>query len=183
RALEAYERLYRLDENELEPLEHIDELGTLLSDWQTVVRVLARKADLQSDDEERAGTWRRIGEIKRDMQEDAPGAIEAYERALELRPDATNALDALIALYEGKNDAARLVDLYRKRIDSFGEGESDAKLAMLLASAERYEKGLSDRREAIALLGEALAVKPGDADVMRRLDRLYTAEEMWPELL
>ncbi|HEY1960283.1 MAG TPA: tetratricopeptide repeat protein [Polyangiaceae bacterium] len=183
RALEAYERLFRLDENEIEPLEHLDELATLLSDWQALVRVLARKADLQTDDEQRAGTWRRIGEIKRDMLDDASGAIEAYERALEIQSDTPGALDALIALYEGKNDPARLVDLYRKRIDSFGADESDAKLAMMLASAERYEKGLDDRREAIGLLGEALAVKPGDAEVMRRLDRLYTAEEMWPELL
>src|SRR5206468_4203029 len=30
---------------------------------------------------------------------------------------------------------------------------------------------------------EALAVKPGDLDVTRRLDTLYTAEKMWPELL
>ncbi len=183
RALDAYERLYKLDEGELDPLEHIDELATLLSDWPAIVRVLARKTDLQGDDEERAATWRRIGSIKRDMLEDAPGAIEAYERALELQPDHAGALDDLIALYETKNDAARLVDLYRKRIDSFGEGDEEAKLALLLAAADRYESGLGDRREAISLLGEALAVKPGDGDVMRRLDRLYTAEEMWPELL
>ena len=33
------------------------------------------------------------------------------------------------------------------------------------------------------VLGEALATKPGDAEVMARLASLYEAERMWPELL
>jgi len=183
RALEAYERLYKLDEQDMTPLDAMDELATLLSDWPTLVRVLARKAELQNDDQERASTWRRIGEAKRDMLEDAPGAIEAYERALELEPDSAFTLDNLIPLYEGKGDAARLVDLYKKRIEMCGPDDSETKFQLLIAAADQYEKGLEDRREAITLLGDALAAKPGDASVMRRLDRLYTGESMWPELL
>jgi tetratricopeptide (TPR) repeat protein len=183
RALEAYDRLFKLDESDIEPLEHLDDLAMLLADWPALVRVLAHKADLQNDDEERASTWRRIGEVKRDMLDDAPGAIEAYERALELEPESAPTLDHLIVLYEAKNDAARLVDLYRKRIELCGEGDQEEKRRLLLAAAAQYETGLGDRREAIALLGEALAVTPGDAEIMHRLDALYTAEQMWPELL
>ncbi len=182
-ALDAYERLFKLDETDIVPLDREDELATLLSDWSALVLVLARKADLQNDDQERAGTWRRIGDVKRDMLDDAAGAIEAYERALELEPQNAKSIDDLIPLYEAKNDAARLVDLYKKRIELCDETESELKLRLLLDAADRYERGLDDRREAIALLNEALSVKPGAADVMQRLDRLYTAEQMWPELL
>ncbi len=183
RSLEAYDRLFKLDETDLAPLDEMDSLATLLSDWPSLVRVLAKKAELVADDETRASTWRRIGEARRDMLDDLPGAIDAYERALELESQSTFTLDNLIALYETKNDAARLVDLYRRRVELCGEDDEGLKFTLLVDAANRYETGLDDRREAIQALTEALGVKAGDGDVMRRLDALYAAEKMWPELL
>jgi tetratricopeptide (TPR) repeat protein len=182
-ALNAWDRLFKLDETDLVPLEEMDSLATLLSDWPTLVRVLVKRAELTANDEERASTWRRVGEARRDMLEDAGGAIQAYERALELEPDSAFTLDNLIPLYEGKDDAARLVDLYRRRIELCGEDDQGLKHQLLLDSANRHEFGLGDRRAAIELLTDALTVKPADPEVMKRLDVLFTAEQMWPELL
>ena len=182
-ALEAWDRLFKQDESDLEPLEEMDALATLLSDWTILVRVLVKKAELVSSDEDRASTWRRVGEAKRDMLDDLQGAIEAYEHALELEPASTFTLDNIIPLYEQKGDAARLVDLYRRRIDLCGEDDDALKFELLVAAATRYETGLEDRREAIALLTEALSVRHAMGDVLKRLDVLYTHERMWPELL
>ena len=183
RALDAWARVFALDESDLLPLEEMDALATLLSDWPSLVKVLARKADLVPDDETRASTWRRIGEAKRDMLEDLPGAIEAYERAFELEPSSTFTIDNLIALYEQKDDPSRLVDLYRRRVELCGEDEEALKFQLLVDAAGRFERDLSDPREAIESLAQALAVRPGDAGVLRRLDALYTQERLWPDLL
>ncbi|MBS2012098.1 MAG: tetratricopeptide repeat protein [Deltaproteobacteria bacterium] len=183
RALAAWDRLFQLDESDSRPLDEMDQLATLLSDWPTLVRVLAKRAGLTNDDEERASLWRRIGEARRDMLDDPPGAIDAYERALELEPTSAFTLDNIIALYEDRSDAARLVDLYRRRVELCTEDDVDLKHQLLLDAAKCYEVGLGDRREAVVLLGEALATKPGDAEVMQRLSTLYEAEKMWPELL
>jgi tetratricopeptide (TPR) repeat protein len=183
KALDAYERLFALDETDLAPLEEMDALATLLSDWERLVRILARKAELLPNDEDRASTWRRIAESKRDMLEDAAGAIQAYERALELEPDSAWTIDNLIPLYEAKNDAARLVDLYRRRIELCGEDDGELRHQLLLDAATRYETSLNDRREAIAVLSEALGHRPGDPAVTARLSKLYETEKMWPELL
>ncbi|MBC7052251.1 hypothetical protein G6O46_24895, partial [Salmonella enterica subsp. enterica serovar Enteritidis] len=78
---------------------------------------------------------------------------------------------------------ARLVDLYRRRVELCGEDDEDLKHRLLLDAARCYEVGLNDRREAVVLLGQALATKPGDVEVMQRLSGLYEAEKMWPELL
>jgi tetratricopeptide (TPR) repeat protein len=183
RSLAAWDRLFQLDESDARPLDEMDQLATLLSDWSTLVRVLAKRAELTNDDEERASLWRRIGEARRDMLDDPQGSIDAYERALELEPDSAFTLDNLIALYEERNDAARLVDLYRRRVELCGEDDEELKHRLLLDAARCYEIGLNDRREAVVLLGQALATKPGDAEVMQRLSGLYEAEKMWPELL
>jgi len=183
RALAAWDRLFQLDESDSRPLDEMDQLATLLSDWSTLVRVLAKRAELTNDDEERASLWRRIGEARRDMLDDPQGSIDAYERALELEPNSAFTLDNMIALYEERNDAARLVDLYRRRVELCGEDDEELKHRLLLDAARCYEIGLNDRREAVVLLGQALATKPGDAEVMQRLSGLYEAEKMWPELL
>jgi len=183
RALDAWERLFALDETDLQPLEEMDALATLLSDWEALVRVLSKKTELLADDESRATTWRRIGEARRDMLDDAEGAIAAYERALELEPANTLTIDELIALYQQRNDAARLVDLYRRRVDLCAGGDQDLAFQLLVTASSRYEVDLVNRRAAIECLTEALVVRPGDADVLRRLDTLYTAERLWPDLL
>jgi golgin subfamily B member 1 len=182
-ALEAYERLLRIDEGDPEPLDAMVTLATLLSDWSTLVRVLTKKADVPADDRERASLWRRIGETRRDMLDDTAGAIDAYERALDLEGDHAWTIDRIIDLYEQKDDAARLVELYRRRVELSDASDADGKYALYMRAATRYEVGLGDRSEAITLLNDALSVRPGDPEAMRRLDELYTHERLWPELL
>jgi golgin subfamily B member 1 len=183
RSLEAWGRLFELDETELQPLEEIDALATLLSDWTTLVGVLTKKADLVTDDETRASTWRRVGEAKRDMLDDATGAIDAYERALELEPNSPFTLDELIALYEPRDAAARLVELYRRRVELCDDEDAEMKFRLLVEAARRLEIDLGDRRDAIECLVQALAVHPDNRVVLGRLDGLYTQQRMWPELL
>ncbi|MBI5533423.1 MAG: tetratricopeptide repeat protein [Deltaproteobacteria bacterium] len=183
RALQAYERLFAVDETDPAPLEKMDYLATLLSDWTMLVRVLTRKAELVGGDEERAGVWRRVGEAKRDMLEDAPGAIQAYERALELDPMSAWTIDCMIDLYEQKDDARRLVELYQRRVELAGDDEADLKYQLLVQSAERYEKQINDRQAAIDSLRSALEVRPADRPVLRTLEGLYRAESMWSDLL
>ncbi len=183
RALDAWDRLFRLDESDSRPLDEMDQLATLLSDWPTLVRVLAKRAELTGDDEERASLCRRIGEARRDMLDDPQGAIDAYERALELEPESTFTLDNLIPLYEERKDHARLVDLYRRRVELCAEDDDALRHQLLVDAAKAYEVGLGDRREAISLLRRALEGRPDDADVKAALASLYEAEKMWPELL
>jgi golgin subfamily B member 1 len=183
RALAAYGAIHEADGSDLEPLEKMEQLATLLSDWPTLVRVLTDKADLLLDDGERASVWRRVGEAKRDMLDDAEGAIVAYERALELDPESAFTVDCLTELYEAKRDAKRLVELYVQRVELSGEDDADLKYTLLMSAAGVYEKDLSDRTRAIEVLGQALAVRPGDTGVLGTLNRLYRIESMWPELL
>ncbi len=182
KALSAYERLFAADESDIEPLNKMESLATLLSDWPVLVRVLTAKADLLPNDEERASVWRRVAEAKRDMLDDATGAVAGYEKALELDPESAFTVDCLIELYESKGDAARLVELYQRRVE-LTQDDDDLKYTLLLSAAACYDKQLNDRRKAIEVLEQALLVRPGDNGVLGSLNRLYRAESMWAELL
>lgn len=185
RALDAYGRLSELDPTDPEPLEAMDTLAVLLADWTTLISVLEKKSQIASD-EENASIWRRIAETKMDMLDDQDGAIAAYERALELNPDSPTTVDALIALYEPRNEAKRLVELYQRRVeltDANDPDDQELRYQLNLAAAARFEKDLSDSREAINVLCLALEAKPGDSAVLVALERLYRSEKMWDDLL
>ncbi len=182
-ALGAYARLSALDESDPQPLEQMDLLAMMLSDWATIVRVLEKKIELATDDEARASLYRRIGESKRDMLDDADGAIAAYERAAELEPESAYTVDCLIELYESKGEPARLVELCRRRVELAGEDEGDLKYELSRRVAATLEAKLDRRKDAITALREALAARPADREVLGELDRLLRAEEQWPELL
>ncbi|HYJ10221.1 MAG TPA: hypothetical protein VEX18_14460, partial [Polyangiaceae bacterium] len=181
-ALSAYQRLFAVDESDIEPLNKMESLATLLSDWPSLVRVLTAKADLLSNDEERASVWRRVAEAKRDMLDDQAGAVVGYEKALELDPQSAFTVDCLIELYEAKADSSRLVELYLRRVE-LTEDDDDLKYTLLVSAAAVYDKQLSDKRKAIEVLEQALTVRPGDGGVLGTLNRLYRAEAMWAELL
>ncbi len=183
RALDAYGRLWALDETALEPLESMDALSLLLGDWLAHVRVLAAEAELVTGDAERAALWRRVGGARRDMLGDDEGALAALEHALELEPAHLETVDALLELAEARADAARAVDLYRRRVDLTPEDDTARRYDLLARMAEHYENGVGDRRAAVDALREALEARPGDRPALRALDRLLRAEALWPELL
>ncbi|HEY3495662.1 MAG TPA: tetratricopeptide repeat protein, partial [Polyangiaceae bacterium] len=182
-ALSAYDQLYQADPGDPAPLDAMERLAILLSDWPTLVRVLTAKVEVVLDDAERASLLRRIGEVKRDLLEDRPGAIAAYSRASELDPDSAFTVDCLIELYEATDDSARLVELYERRVELATDEDAELKHTILTLAAKVYEDKLSDRPHAIDALVRALAAKPADRAVLRALDRLYRAEALWSELL
>ncbi|WP_044241675.1 tetratricopeptide repeat protein [Chondromyces apiculatus] len=182
RALRAYERLSALDPSDPQPLEAMDTLAVLLSDWGTLIGVLEKKSGMASD-EENASIWRRIAETKLDMIEDSDGAISAYERALEFDAQSTMTIDALINLYEPRENAQRLVELYAQRVELTEPDEADLRYDLNVSAAERYEKALQSPRDAINALNAALEARAGDRAVLKALERLYRSEQMWDELL
>ncbi len=181
-ALDAYSRLHEVDPSELAPLEKMEQLGMLLSDWPAVVKALVDKVELLLDDDERAMVWCQVGEAKRDMLRDAEGAVEAYEHAVELQPDNAFIADCLIDLYEKREDPERLVELYHRRVE-LADDDDELKYQLLMSAAQVLEQKLDDRVRAIESLTQALGVRPGDKDVLVGLNRLYRLEEMWPDLL
>jgi tetratricopeptide (TPR) repeat protein len=182
RALGALSTLAELDPSDPEPLAAMDTLALLLGDWTTLLAVLEKKAELSPDDET-AAIWRRIADTKLEMLLDEDGATTAYERALELDPSSTSTLDALIELHEARANAARLVELYPRRVELASSDEAALRYELSVRCAKCHEDALRDRPEAIVALEAALEARPSDLAALSSLERLYRAEAQWDELL
>lgn len=185
KALDTLDRLRGLDPDDLTVLDRLDRFATLLGDWPTLDRVLAKKAETAGDPAEQANDFRRLGALRRDMLQDDARAIEAYERALDIEAESPVTLDALIGLYEAREGSdSKLVELYQRRVDSTpASGETDDLRYDLLRRRARRAEALGDAREAIASLQAALTVFPGEPEAAKGLERLYESEKMWPELM
>ncbi len=182
RALSTYERLVAISPGEAEPLDAVDDLAVLLGDWPKVVAVLEQKVEGAAD-AEAAEHLRRLGQIQAEMLDSSDKAIKAYERALELEPDATVSIDRLIDLYEARDESPRLVELYARRVELSTAEEGELRFELNVKAAARHEGPLKAPRDAIAALSAALEAKPGDETTLKSLERLFRAEELYSELL
>lgn len=182
-ALTAYDRVRQLDPGQLEPLDRMEALATLLSDWEILDSVLVAKADLVFDDDERASLWRRVGEGRRDMLGRPHDAIAAYENALQFDPSSGFTVDCLIGLYEEHDNPSRLVELYEQRVELNEPDDSESSFELLVKAAEVTESRFQDVSRTIELYNQALGQRADDVEVLTRLDRLYRSQRLWPELL
>ncbi len=182
-ALKAYAELHKVDPSDVEVVERMESLATLLSDWEALDWVLVAKAGLSLSDEEQASIWRRVAEGRSDMLGNAPGAIEAYEQALLLEPDSVFTLDCLIPLLETEPAGERLVDLYLARVDLAEPDDSEVRFDMLQRAAACFQGSLGEPARAIELYVRALEERPDHPETLAALSRLYEQEQFWPELL
>ncbi len=108
-----------------------------------------------------------LGEL--DLRRNKPADAESrFRHALEIRPDAPEALQGLARSLEAQNKP-EAADAYRKYLAVMpGDAGAQAHLVHLLVNAQEYEAAL-----AIVTLQQAITLAPRDAQLMGGLGRVY----------
>ena len=180
-AIEAYERLYALDDGQIEALDLLQGLHVLLSDWEGLVKVLERKVERSLDDDQRKSLLHEIGEYQRDMLGNADAAVTAFRRALEIDTSNGIALAALDDLYSASNDSAALAEILKQRMEF--ESEAEERKALALRLGRLWETDLNDPAHAIEAYRRAIDESPTEAEALLALDRLYQSTKAYSDLL
>ncbi|MFP6686307.1 MAG: hypothetical protein VB934_16430, partial [Polyangiaceae bacterium] len=180
-ALKALSELTTLAPDDVESLERMETLCSLLSDWRALTEVLEKKADVAINEEESATMWQRIGSIRSDMLEDRESAIAAFTPALEHDPNAVLAVDRLIALHREPGQQARLVVLLEQRVD-INAADAEGRREFILEAAACHEV-LDQPSDAIRMLRLALHDHADDIAVLKKLEGLYRIDNREDELL
>ncbi|HUT76610.1 MAG TPA: tetratricopeptide repeat protein, partial [Polyangia bacterium] len=146
-----------------------------------LVEVLARKAVHASDPAERCELLRTKASIHEDLMGAPADAIESYRLAFDADPTSLPVLNALERLYEGASAWVDLIEMRRRHLDIVSEPQE--RLEVLRSIAQICETRLEETIEAIAGWRAVLDEYGQDPTAVAALDRLYTRERMFPELL
>ena len=118
-----------------------------------------------------ADTWYLLGRTKYNENE-FPAAIEAFERALKLRPKYVEAENNIGLAWKELNESEKARAAFQSAIDWQGDSPSDAQpflnLGVLLGTSGQNE-------QAIPLLKKALLVAPKNPSVYEELGKVYLA--------
>ncbi len=182
RAIAAWRKVDEARADDLLALAALDRLLALEGRVPELVEIVARRAELTEDAGVRLMLLHRVAALYEDVLGDAPHAITAYKNVLSVDDTDLAALDALERLYAGPHgDARELAVTLERKIEL--TSELAARQALRHAAARVYETQLDDVYQAIGHLTAILDDDANDQAALVDLDRIYTKQKLWPELL
>ncbi len=179
RVVEIMELVLGIREMSPEALALLDAAQVRLGFHDALSQTLARRIELEAEDETRVELSRRLGSLLEDVLGRAADAEPVWRGLLEISPSDEVALERLSKVYERQGHSSDLVGLLERRIDASSQTDERRELRIQLASLHR--EGLKDRASEIDTLRALLEEVPDDDDAMAALARAYVAEEQWAD--
>ncbi|HEX2573887.1 MAG TPA: tetratricopeptide repeat protein [Polyangia bacterium] len=180
-AAASYARVIDLDPEAEQAQAALERLFSTQGDWEALVRIYRRRAELVRDDTKRVEILRRAARVANIKMRDAQQAADLYSRIHAVDPADTEALDALERYYERTRDGAKLVEVLRTRIVLTTSGDETIKLYLRIG--QLYEEGLREPELAVEAYRKILDIAPSERNALDALARLYEATERWTELV
>ncbi len=173
-AYKAYRAGLGLDPSDSSLLKAIEQAELSSDEWSELAQTYARQANsLEEDPRQRAALLIRRAQVLESNLQDAEGALVQYEAALELDPDAHDALQALKRLYHGRGrfrDVVRALELEAARTD-----DVNVRTTALYHVARIQSDKLGNRPDAVSALERAIDSAPSDPMLLDELALLKEA--------
>ncbi len=139
--------------------------------WPNLQKLLDAEIRFARTPEEKAELLTEKGVLLEERLDDAAGALECYQKAVEASPQALAAWMALERIFAQQQDLASLARIYRGMADATAEPARKVALLIDLARLQDSLQG-GGPDEAHALLREALAIGVDGDRVLDELERL-----------
>lgn len=149
--------------------------------WADLIAHLTDKVELSSEVEEKKQLYRRIAEIQEKKQEDVEGAISSVKRILDLEPQDLFALGELARIFRSTEKWHPLLNVLQRRLELAEDDPERVRIRFEIAGV--WEQGVEDLDHAVDAYKDVLAVDPGYQPALSALERLYTMQERWSDLI
>ncbi len=193
-AIDTYQRILELDPDDLTALGRLDVLYQTAENWQELLSILTREAELTADPEESVGFQYRVAALYEKRLEDVERAVELYRELLAIQPDHAPTLEALERLqhsagaplaasavleqiYEAAGEAEKLVRALEVQVKHAEDAYAGVELLQRIAMIQ--EESLGDAEGAFATFSRAVALDSQNADVLESFERLAMLTDAW----
>jgi tetratricopeptide (TPR) repeat protein len=190
RAVEAWKAVLEREPEHGEALEALDRLWCAQEAWTELGPLLRRRIVAARDLAQRAALLQRLGDLYQGPLGDEALAVEAWEEALALQPDAAGAAAALAQWALRQEHWERLPALLgvmlqdaESRDDKVAEGTIRWHRARALRALHRHREAAEDLQRLLTGQNENLEVMRALADALQADGQWEAAEAQWQVLL
>ncbi|HEY5946714.1 MAG TPA: tetratricopeptide repeat protein [Kofleriaceae bacterium] len=180
-AVHAYQQALVYDGTSRTALTALDRLYRRTENWEPLIDILSRRADLSNEDNEIIKFRLEIGQIWDLRLFDAGQAITAYQKVLDLDPSNVVALRALEGLYEKTEQTEKYLDVLEAQLDATPSDQERVSLYERMAAA--WEERFNKLDRAAECLEKIVAIDNRNYTAYRELSRLYQASGKYEALV
>ncbi len=170
-AIHSYQQALLHDGGSKTALAALDRLYRRTEQWEPLIDVMTRRADLSTDDQDIIRLRLEVGSIWDQRLLNAGQSIGAYQKVLDLDPSNIAALRALEALYEKTEQTEKYLDVLEAQLDAMPSDQERVSLYERMAAAWEERFGKLDR--AAEALEKIVAIDSRSYSAYRELARLY----------
>ena len=183
-AIEGWKRVLDLRGEDPEALRALAGLYERQGQWAELTDVLERHFDIAESDEDRVAVLVRRARLFAEQLGRDDEALETWQRVLDIDFSNITALRAVANVWRTRKDASELVGALHATIDRASALLEAEELREIYRELGRtYGTILEQPFEAAEAWRHLLDVDPGDFEAMAELERIYRAEERWPEVV
>jgi len=175
RALDAYRAAVKKDPGVLTAIRGLARVGDLRGDPRAMAEAARLEAELTRKPELAAKLFVRAGILRQDRMNDL-GAVEDYERALEVWPDDTQGAERILQPLLDTGQVQRLIDILSKT--ALAARSAERKTALSLEVGGLYVN-LGNLGAGITAFKRALDATPGHVVALSRLAGAYQRNQQW----
>jgi len=172
-----YDRALGFDPENEHALVALESIYERIEEWESLVGILKRRANLAFESTEQTAFYRRVGELYENQLDDISEATESYKMVVRIDDADKGGLTALQRIYDATGQWRELVDVLEKQADLTYEPQELVELRFRVGGLWRTELDVPDR--AIDAFSEVLNVAPDHVPSMVALEDIYRKQENW----
>ena len=180
-SIHAYQQALTHGPSSLSALTALDRLYRRVEQWEPLIEVLNKRAELDTDELNIVRFRLEVGQIWDLRLFDAGQAIGAYQQVLHTDPSNLSALRALEGLYEKTNQSEKYLEVLEAQLDASPSDAERVPLYERMAAAWEERFGKLDR--AAEALEKIVAIDNRNYAAYRELARLYQQAGRWEALV